>query len=183
MTEAPTPDDAELLRASAQGDREAFTALVTRHQQGLYAFVWRQVRNHAETADICQQVLVKVFLKAAGFRGDAAFRTWLYQIAINHCRNHFRARARERVAPDVDLESLPAEAEAVDDPAAAGDADNLRQAVAALPPKQRQTLQLRFYQDCTFAEIATIMSCPIGTAKANYHHAVTTLRRQLRGDG
>ena len=57
----------------------------------------------------------------------------------------------------------------------------MRTAVEALPPKQRHTMELRFYRDCTFAEIAEIMSCPVGTAKANYHHAITSLRKRMRG--
>ena len=178
VTTRTGPDDAELVQAFIGGSEQAFKELVRHHQVPLYRFVWRQVRNQTEAADLCQEIFVKVFLKARSFRGDSSFRTWLYQIAINQCRNHFRSRGRERMA-DVEIETLPIEDRPASDAAeAAQDARRMRAAVEALPPKQRDTLELRFYQECTFAEIAEIMSCPIGTAKANYHHAITSLRKR-----
>jgi len=177
------PDDAELLRAFVGGSEQAFRELVNQYQAQLYRFVWRQVRNHGEAADLCQKVFIKVFLKARSYRGESSFRTWLYQIAINQCRNHFRSRARERLE-DVDIHSLPLADEPENDlMASAQEARQVRVAVDALPPKQRQTLELRFYQECTFAEIAQIMDCPIGTAKANYHHAIVALRKRMRDPG
>jgi len=175
------PDDAELVQAFAGGSEQAFKELVRRHEAPLYRFVWRQVRSHAEAADLCQEIFVKVFLKARSFRGESSFRTWLYQIAINLCRNHFRSRGRERLE-DVEIETLPlADCPVSDAAEAAQEASRMRASVQALPPKQRETLELRFYQDCKFAEIAEIMSCPVGTAKANYHHAITSLRKRMRG--
>jgi RNA polymerase sigma-70 factor (ECF subfamily) len=174
-------DDAELLRAFAGGSEQAFKELVRQYEAPLYRFVWRQVRNHAEAADLCQETFVKVFLKASSFRGESSFRTWLFQIAINQCRNHFRSRGRERL-DDVEIETLPlVDCPANDAAEAAQEARRVRAAIDALPPRQRETLELRFYQECTFAQIAEIMSCPIGTAKANYHHAITSLRKRMRG--
>lgn len=181
VTARTGPDDAELVQAFSGGNEQAFKELVRRHQAPLYRFVWRQVRNQTEAADLCQEIFVKLFLKAGSFRGDSSFRTWLYQIAINQCRNHFRSRGRERLE-DVEIETLPpADCPANDAAQTAQEARQMRGAVDALPPKQRHTLELRFYQDCTFAEIAEIMSCPVGTAKANYHHAITSLRKRMRG--
>lgn len=179
MTTRTQQSDIELVRAFVRGDEAAFQELVRRHQTGLYEFVRRLVGEHAEAADICQKVFVRVFLKAGTFRAESAFRTWLYQIAANECKSLFRSPARTKHV-DLDmamLASLPADADA----AGAGDASRLRAAVEALPPKQRMTLLLRFYEGHTFAEIATAMDCPTGTAKANYHHAITALRRLLRG--
>lgn len=181
VTARTEPDDAELVQAFAGGSEQAFKELVRHYEATLYRFVWRQVRNHAVAADLCQEIFVKVFLKAGSFRGESSFRTWLYQIAINQCRNHFRSRGRERLE-DVEIETLPlADRPASDAAEAAQEVRRMRAAVEALPPKQRDTLELRFYQDCTFAEIAEIMSCPVGTAKANYHHAITSLRKRMRG--
>lgn len=181
MTTDTEPDDSGLVQAFANGSEQAFKQLVQRHQAPLYGFVRRQVDNHSEAADLCQKVFLKVFLKARTFRGEASFRTWLYQIAINQCKNHFRARTRERLE-DVDIESLPLTEPAADLAVeSAQEGRLLRNAVETLPPKQRYTLELRFYQECTFAEIANIMGCPVGTAKANYHHALTTLRKRMRG--
>ena len=183
MTSQTEPDDAALVAAFIGGDAQAFKELVRRHQKPLYHFVWRQVRNHAETADLCQKVFLKVFLKIRGFRGESSFRTWLYQIALNQCKNHFRAKERERL-DDVEIESLPLQDCPADAHAeSAQESRMLRAAVEALPAKQRHTLELRFYQGLTFAEIAAGMNCPVGTAKANYHHAITALRKRMRGSG
>jgi len=181
MSSQTEPDDTALVAGFIGGDEQAFKELVHRHQKPLYHFVWRQVRNHAETADLCQKVFLKVFLKIRGFRGESSFRTWLYQIALNQCKNHFRSKERERL-DDVEIETLPL----VDSPAdtrveSAQESRMLRAAVNDLPTKQRHTLELRFYQGLTFAEIAAGMNCPVGTAKANYHHAITALRKRMRG--
>jgi RNA polymerase sigma-70 factor, ECF subfamily len=182
VTAGTEQDDAALVRAAAGGSEQAFKELVRRHEAPLYRFVWRQLRNHAEAADLCQEIFVKVFLKAGSFRGESSFRTWLFQIALNQCRNRFRSRGRERLE-DVEIETLPlADCPASDAAEVAQEARRVRAAVESLPPRQRDTLELRFYQDCTFAEIAEIMSCPVGTAKANYHHAITSLRKRMRPD-
>jgi len=82
---------------------------------------------------------------------------------------------------DVEIDSLPiADGSTNDVVESAQEAKRVRAAVEALPSKQRQTLELRFYQECTFAEIAEVMDCPVGTAKANYHHAIMSLRKRMR---
>jgi len=175
-------DDQELLsRFRHDNDETAFMELVQRYQRPLYSFVWRHIGQHEETADICQQVFIQVFNKAQTFRGDASFKTWLYQIALNQCRNWYRSQQRhpvDLVAPEV-LTAVAADIPALE---ADGEADQrvLNQAIHALPEKQRQTLYLHLYQDCSFQEVATIMDCPPGTAKANYHHAIMTLRKLLK---
>jgi RNA polymerase sigma-70 factor, ECF subfamily len=181
MNSFTEPSDDELMRAFAGGSKQAFEELMQRHQQALYRFTWRQVGNHTEAADLCQKVFLKVFLKAGTYRGESSFRTWLYRIAINQCKNHFRGRDRQRL-DEVDIEDLPPASNLLVDPVQTGQEQRLlRSAVEALPEKQRHTLELRFYQDCTFAEIAEIMGCPVGTAKANYHHAITSLRKRWQG--
>lgn len=174
-------DDKRLLSLFINGDESALTQLVERYQKELYGFIFRQVRNHADAADITQKVFVNVFLKAEQFNGNSSFKTWLYQIAINQCKNHFRSNDRRRI-DDVDIEGL---AQMI-----CGDFESdletaelqriLREAVEQLPSKQRMTVRLRLYQECTFAEIAEIMAASVGTAKAHYHQAVTSLRKMLK---
>jgi RNA polymerase sigma-70 factor (ECF subfamily) len=176
-------DDTQLLQRYIDGDDKALTLLVQRYQKDLYGFVYRQVKNHADAADISQKVFVKLFLKADQFGGKSSFKTWLYQIAINQCKNHFRSNDRQRL-DDVEVETLPLVTE--ENQAAQVEhreqQDLLREAVERLPNKQRMTVKLRLYQDCTFAEIAEIMAASVGTAKAHYHQAVTSLRKMLQKD-
>ena len=174
-------DDNQLLFLYIEGDESALTQLVQRYQKELYGFVYRQVGNHADTADLLQKVFVNVFLKAEQFNGDASFKTWLYQIAINQCKNHFRSNDRQRL-DDVEVESLPlvADENFELELETAEQRRILREAVDQLPSKQRMTVRLRLYQECTFVEIAEIMAASVGTAKAHYHQAVITLRKMLK---
>lgn len=179
MTSESEPGDAQLVQAFVDGSEQAFKTLVRRHQVPLYRFIRRQLGDHTEAADLCQKVFLKVFLKATTYRGASSFRTWLYQIAINQCKNYFRARERLLLS-DVDIESVAlADCSAYHAADSAHETRQLLAAVQALPAKQRCTLELRFYQGCTFAEIAEIMNCPVGTAKANYHHAITAMRKRM----
>ena len=174
-------DDIQLLNLYIQGDESALTRLVERYQKELYGFVYRQVGNQADAADLTQKVFVKLFLKAEQFNGDCRFKTWLYQIAINECKNHFRANDRQRL-DDVAIEDLPLATTGNFELDVATEEQQrlLRQAVDRLPSKQRMTVRLRLYQDCTFPEIAEIMAASVGTAKAHYHQAVNSLRKMLK---
>jgi RNA polymerase sigma-70 factor (ECF subfamily) len=174
-------DDKQLLFLYIEGDESALTQLVQRYQKELYGFVFRQVGNHADAADLTQKVFVNVFLKADQFNGESSFKTWLYQIAINQCKNHYRSKDRQRLE-EVEVESLPLVAEENFELAVetAEQQRLLRQAVDRLPSKQRMTVRLRLYQECTFVEIAEIMTASVGTAKAHYHQAVITLRKMLK---
>ncbi|WP_455203821.1 RNA polymerase sigma factor [Kaarinaea lacus] len=175
-------DDKNLLTQFVSGDDSALTRLVERYQKELYGFIYRHVGNQADAADLTQKVFVNVFLKAEQFSGKSSFKTWLYQIAINQCKNHFRSKDRQRI-DDVEVEGLTLIAE--DQFAHLENEEQqriLREAVNQLPNKQRMTMKLRLYQDCTFAEIAEIMAASVGTAKAHYHQAVASLRKMLKKD-
>ncbi len=181
-----TADDDQVLlsRFARDGDETAFKELVRLHQQPLYQFIWRRIGHEHDALDLCQKVFIQVFTRAQQFRGDASFKTWLYQIAINHCKNHFRARDRQRI-DSVAIEDLDLQAneQTMDSIAELEEQNLLHHAVTQLPDKQRTTLELHLYQGHTFVEVANIMDCPVGTAKANYHHAILTLRKKLGDRG
>ncbi|MCW9013184.1 MAG: sigma-70 family RNA polymerase sigma factor [Gammaproteobacteria bacterium] len=176
--------DDELLKQFLDGNESAFKELVSRHQHNLYRFVWRQVGNHDDTSDICQASFVQVYRKAAQFQGHAAFKSWLYKIAINLSKNHHRSAARQRIDKNVEPEIIEKTGSdtgcenVLDDEQKA----RIKSVISRLPEKQRLTIQLRFFQECTLKQVAEIMECPIGTAKANYHHALKTLRQFMQGD-
>ena len=174
-------DDVLLSRFLHEQDETAFKTLVNRYQRQLYNFVWRHIGQHEDVADICQQVLIQVFRKAEQYRGEASFKTWLYQIAINQCKNYYRSQARHPADP-VDPAELIAQTESTAYELANSNEERriFDQAITCLPEKQRQTLYLHLYQDCSFQQVANIMGCPIGTAKANYHHAIQALRKRLK---
>jgi RNA polymerase sigma-70 factor (ECF subfamily) len=170
--------DNQLLDRYAAGDESAFEELVRRHQRTIYDLAYRMLENHADAADLAQKTFVQAFLHHRTFRRASSFRTWLFQIGLNLCRNALRGRDR---APHEDVEDvvLQAPQDTFATVAAAELQDRLGHAIRALPPRQREALVLRVYHDQAFADIGAIMSCSEGTAKANYHHAVNNLRRVL----
>jgi RNA polymerase sigma-70 factor (ECF subfamily) len=170
-------DDREAIEACRQGEREAFDRLVERYQRDVYRLCYRYVNNHQDANDMAQEAFLKAYRALSKFRGDSAFSTWLYRIAVNTCLN-FRAARR---APQEELSEHLADG-------AAGVADRLqadersarvREAVARLPEKQRATLILKIYHDLTHEEVARVLGASVGTVKANLFHALGNLRKLL----
>ena len=176
-------DDITLLKRYINGDDAALTYIVKRYQKDIYRFVYRQLGNEADAADVTQKVFVSLFLKAQQFKGTSSFKTWLYQIAVNQCKNQFRSNDRRREqGVDEKAHEFVMEDKKFDDLFDVEKRRLLQQAINNLPAKQRLTMQLRIYQECTFAEIADIMSSSVGTAKASYHQAVMSLTKSLKED-
>lgn len=183
--DAPTLEDvdldAEVVAQFLAGDRAAFDVLVQRHQSAVRRLVLRYVKSDADAKDITQIAFVRAFEKLAEFRGEAAFRTWLFRIAINLALNHVRG-TRADLAPLVDVASFTTSLETSRLVAA-----EVWRKVSArlddLPPKQRLALELRVFHDLSFDEIAVIAGFSVQSAKANYHHAVKRLRDLLPAAG
>ena len=167
--------DLDLITRTAAGEREAFNELVIKYQKPLYSLLYRMVSNHEDAADLLQKTFVKAFTGLAGFERRSSFKTWLYQIAINLAKNIYRERARNEHVPidDVVISKHPRVVETL---IAKQNRQRLRETLGGLPEKQRMTLLLRIQEGKKFEEIAEIMRCSIGTAKANYHHAVQKLK-------
>ncbi len=173
--------DYQLLDRYAAGEEPAFEELIRRHQQTIYDLAYRMLENHADAADLAQRTFVQAFLNVGSFRRESSFRTWLFQIGLNLCRNAIRDRGR---ITHENVEDLPlaASTDIFDATAKAQMRDRLGSAIRRLPNRQREALVLRVYHDHAFAEIGAIMCCSEGTAKANYHHAVNRLRQVLVGE-
>jgi RNA polymerase sigma-70 factor (ECF subfamily) len=169
------------LERYLNGDEVALTFIVKRYQKDIYRFVYRQVGNEADAADVTQKVFVNLFLKAQQFQGKSSFKTWLYQIAVNQCKNHFRSndRRRETATEEYDRDQV-LDDDKFNQVDTAQKRGLLRDAIEALPERQRLTVQLRVYQECSFAEIADIMTSSVGTVKASYHQAVLSLTKSLQ---
>ena len=172
--------DNQLLDRYAAGEEPAFEELVRRHQRTIYDLAYRMLENHADATDLSQRTFVQAFLHLRSFRRESSFRTWLFQIGLNLCRNAIRDRAR-RTHENVEDLQLAGASDIFEATAKAEVRDRLGSAIRKLPERQREALVLRVYHNHAFAEIGAIMSCSEGTAKANYHHAVNKLRQVLVG--
>ncbi len=176
----PMDEDLDLVTKAAAGDREAFDDLVLKYQKPLYGLLYRMVSNREDAADLLQKTFVKAFTGLGSFERRATFKTWLYQIAINLAKNVYRDRSRAEHVPidDVVIRRNPRTLETLIEKE---NRTRLKAALADLPEKQRITLLLRIQGDKKFEEIAAIMRCSLGTAKANYHHAVQKLKLFMAG--
>ena len=176
--DAAEPTDEALVSRARAGDEGAFSTLMTRHRAAVYRAAWRLSGNHAEADDLSQEAFVKAYRALGSFRGESKFRTWVVRIAMNLA---FTARQVRRPSVSIEeLRSLPG-SDAPADRSLLG--REVRAAVEALPPRQRQVLLLKVYEGLKFQEIADLAGISIGTAKATFFHAVRSLRGRLDGAG
>jgi RNA polymerase sigma-70 factor (ECF subfamily) len=170
-------DEREAVAACQRGEREAFDLLVERYQRDVYRLCYRYVNHHDDAHDVAQEVFIRAYKAIGRFRGDSAFSTWLYRIAVNACLN-FRAARRppsEELPETMPDKGTPALERLVRDERAR----RVRDAVTTLPERQRATLILKIYHDLSHEEVARILGSTVGTVKANLFHALANLRKRL----
>ena len=172
--------DKELVRRVQKGDRYAFDLLFSRYQHKILNLVSRYLRDPQDVEDVTQEAFIKAFRALPRFRGESAFYTLLYRIAINTAKNHLVARGRRPPGVDVDME----DAEIMDgadalreseNPEAALERDELSAAIdlaiSELPDDLRSAVTLREFDGLSYEQIAQIMDCPVGTVRSRIFRA------------
>lgn len=175
-------EDERSLEAFRAGDRRAFEKIVRAHRQRIFGVCYRYTANREDAEDLVQEVLLRAYRGLSGFRGEAQLKTWLYRIAANTCLS-FVAGSRRPAAvalPGELPDPAPSESERLE---AREVRDGVRRAVTKLPDRQRMTLVLRAYEELSYREIADVMDCPVGTAKANFFFALKNLKKLLEQQG
>jgi RNA polymerase sigma-70 factor (ECF subfamily) len=166
--------DEALVEGVARGDEAALRALLGRWERPLASFLHRQTGGR-DVEDLYQEVWLRVVRAADRFDSQRKFSTWLFQIAVNLCRDWQRKPPPEPHAGD-----QPVEPPHYDGTEAKLDAARL---LARLPEAQREVVALRYYHDLSEDEVATILDIPIGTVKSRMHHAVARLAALVREEG
>ena len=172
--------DKALVRRVQAGDDRAFDLLFMRYQHKINNLVARFVRTSEDVEDITQEAFIKAYRALPRFRGESAFYTWLYRIAVNTANNHLASASRR--LQQVEIEAEGAETGEVaqaltdpDDPEGSLRSDQLRHAIShaieALPPDLRSALTLREFDGLSYAEIADVMGCPVGTVRSRIFRA------------
>jgi RNA polymerase sigma-70 factor (ECF subfamily) len=182
--------DQQLVERAQRGDKRAFELLVTKYQRKLGRLLSRLVRDPAEVEDVTQEAFIKAYRALPNFRGDSAFYTWLYRIAINTAKNYLVAMGRRApTSTGVDHE----EAEGFDDAEQLRDsatpegelqgkqiAATVNRALEQLPEDLRTAITLREIEGLSYEEIANVMNCPIGTVRSRIFRARESIAAELR---
>ena len=180
--------DLAIVKRVQGGDEVAFNLLVRKYQHKVANLISRYVYDSGEIEDITQEVFVKAYRAIGGFRGDSAFYTWLYRIAINTAKNHLVAQSRR--PPNTDVEAQDAElTDAGQNLRDVGTpesnllsrelAQRVAKAVRELPEELRTAITLRELEGLSYEEIATVMECPIGTVRSRIFRAREAIDKQL----
>lgn len=181
--------DQQLVQQVFKGNNHAFDLLVLRYQHRILALVSRFIRDQNEAEDVTQEVFIKAYRALPKFRGESAFYTWLYRIAINTAKNHMVTKGRRPPDKDVDLGDadlleLPSELVDNSSPEAALSTSELQQlidrAIEDLPEDLRTAFTLREFGGLSYEEITEIMGCPVGTVRSRIFRAREALDNVIR---
>lgn len=181
--------DLELVQRVQAGDKKAFDVLIIKYQQRIVHVVTGFVHDPVEALDVAQEAFIKAYRAIPNFRGDSAFYTWLYRIAINTAKNYLTARARRPPAMDVDAMDATnfydaPELKEFETPESRLMSDELEhaihEAIQDLPEDTATAIQLREFDGMSYEEIALAMDCPIGTVRSRIFRAREAIDKQIQ---
>ncbi|MHB8423596.1 MAG: RNA polymerase sigma factor RpoE [Gammaproteobacteria bacterium] len=184
-----TDSDWMLVERVQRGDRSAFDMLVRKYQHKIIKLISRYVHDSTEALDVAQEAFIKAYRAIPGFRGDSAFYTWLYRIAINTAKNHLVAESRRPLDHGVDLQDpeqydMQARLRDMDTPERLLLTEEIQRTVEAaieqLPEDLRTAIILREIDGMSYEEIAQAMSCPVGTVRSRIFRAREAIDDKLR---
>jgi RNA polymerase sigma-70 factor (ECF subfamily) len=181
--------DQKLVARVQRGDKAAFDLLVRKYQHKVAKLVSRYVRDRREVEDVTQEALIKAYRAIGGFRGDSAFYTWLYRIAVNTAKNYLESMGRRPPGSDVEVEGAELiesgdglrdqatpERQMLTDEIAA----TVHRVIENLPEDLRTAITLREIEGLSYEEIAQVMDCPIGTVRSRIFRAREAIDQELR---
>ena len=181
------PDQA-LVERVQQGDKRAFDLLVRKYQHKIVQLVTRYLRDPVEAQDVAQEAFIKAYRALPNFRGDSAFYTWLYRIAINTAKNHLVAMSRRPPTEDIDAQDAEQfsgdtglkEYATPEHMVLRDEIDRtISAAIEALPEELRTAITLRELEGLSYEEIAQAMECPIGTVRSRIFRAREAIETRL----
>jgi RNA polymerase sigma factor RpoE len=177
-----------VVRRVQLGDKSAFDLLVIKYQHKIVHLVNRYVKDPSEAQDVAQDTFIKAYKALGDFRGESAFYTWLYRIAINTAKNYLLSRSRRHTDYEVEMQ----DAEQIENAPQLKDIETpedqlmndqiihvIRQAIEKLPEEMRIAITLREFEGMSYEEIAEAMDCPIGTVRSRIFRAREAIDEKL----
>ena len=175
-------DERGLVEACLGGQAAAFDLIVERHRRSVYLLCYRFVSNHEDASDLSQDVFLRAYRGLRSFRGQSSLATWLYRIGVNVCLNRVSGK-KPRSESIENRQFVDERAESASDRLLKDERGaRVRAAIAQLPRKQRVTLVLRMYHEMSHQEIADVLGSSVGAVKANFFHALGSLKKMLGGE-
>ena len=181
--------DQLLVERVQKGDKRAFDLLVGKYQHKIVSLISRYVSDHAEALDVAQEAFIKAYKAIGRFRGDSAFYTWMYRIAINTAKNHLVSQSRRPPSSDVDAqdaEQFQVDTRLKDHGSPEHELlkeeieRTIHDAISELPDDLRVAITLREMDGMSYEDIATTMDCPIGTVRSRIFRAREAIDGRLR---
>ena len=181
--------DQRLVDRVLAGDKNAFNMLVLRYQHRVAALVGRFVHDAHEAEDVCQEAFIKAYRALPLFRGDSAFYTWLYRIAVNTAKNHLVSRNRRPPASDLDVDEAEVSEigtvlREIENPEGRLATEKLKQAINTavedLPEDLRTAFTLREFSGLSYEDITEVMDCPVGTVRSRIFRAREAIDKKIR---
>jgi RNA polymerase sigma-70 factor (ECF subfamily) len=177
-------DDTQLVKASQQGDQDAFALLVQKHQRRVFNVSLRMLRDYEEASEVTQEAFLAAWQGLPSFRGEACFATWLYRIAYNCSLRQLEQHKRERalqgaIQAEQILEEVNKERQVEDILELRGRQTLVREQMENLPARYRIVLILRHLQDMTYEEMADMLTMPVGTIKTHLFRARHLLKERM----
>lgn len=180
--------DKELVRRVQQGDKSAFDLLVIKYQHRIIQLVNRYIKDPSEAQDVAQEAFIKAYRALGNFRGDSAFYTWLYRIAINTAKNYLVSRSRRHSDYHLDIQDAEQvgnapQLQGMDSPDYLLMNDEIitviKSAIEKLPEEMRIAIMLREFEGMSYEEIAQAMDCPVGTVRSRIFRAREAIDEKL----
>ncbi len=181
--------DLRLVKRVQKGDKQAFNLLVKKYQHKIIGLIGRFVRDPMEREDIAQEAFIKAYRALPNFRGDSAFYTWLYRIAVNTAKNHLVSMSRRPLGQDLDVDEAAYSAQSdrmadFNTPEASAMNNELasviKRAIDELPETLKEAIILREIDGLSYEEIADAMACPIGTVRSRIFRARETIEAAMK---
>jgi len=184
-----TQSDEDLMARVAEGDEDAFEALVLRHQTSVLNFIYRFIGDKTQAKDLSQEVFLRVWQAAKSYEAKAKFTTWIYRIVSNLCFNELKSarrrrwrqffRSAEEGGQDIE-EKFPDDSPSSEDLLLTRERNRqISETLQSLPANQRMAIILKRYDDLSYEEIARIMGCSVSAVESLLVRAKRTLREKL----